>query len=379
MSYYYIIHFTFNGLQWVKFGSGTNGRRSEVERGILGAGGQITASDQTLVGHFNQLALEGHVKKQHALTRYWGFRGLFDGSTEVWPASEMPALLRTAARILAAMKTGAQFAEPTASEAVIELFYSLVLDMPNHEQLNLLDACSGDGALSNNLVGRVARVVQVTIDPPATLPGDVPNFDVQVVPGDVLAIPDGRRADVVVMNPPFSDRKETGSKTSNNSFWKFIRKAQALAPVVIFIAPQTWESALTTRDRTGTYEVIEYAADFGTHPTASVIRWTAGPEFRVIGGRDDRRPEMPKFNVGVLPTRRQGIPVPAEHAAVGQTFKPLQPGDTVAPMGTLLAGPDAEACVHWIIANREALTHWWGCAADGMERLQTSQIKELLT
>ena len=185
--------------------------------------------------------------------------------------------------------------------------------------------------------------------------------------------------DLIITNPPFSNRKETGSGQSSNYFWHFIRKAQALGPVVIFIAPQTWESGLNAETRIGIYEVIKYAAEFDRHPTASVVRWTAGSEFRIIGGRDDRRPEMPKFNVEVLPTRRQGIPVPAEHAAVGQTFKPLQPGDTVAPMGTLLAGPDAEACVHWIIANREALTHWWGCAADGMERLQTSQIKELLT
>ena len=180
------------------------------------------------------------------------------------------------------------------------------------------------------------------------------------------------------MNPPFSSRKETGSGQSNNYYWKFIRKAQTQAPVVIFIAPQTWESALAQEDRTGIYEVIEYAADFGPHPTASVVRWTAGPEFKIIGGRDDRKPAMPKFDVEVLPTRRQGMPVPLEHAAVGQTFKQLLPGDTVAPMGTLLAGPDAGSCASWIIANRESLTHWWGRAADGMERLQTSQIKELL-
>ena len=192
--------------------------------------------------------------------------------------------------------------------------------------------------------------------------------------------------DPIVMNPPFSDRKETGSKTSNNGFWQFVRKAQALAPVVIFIAPQTWESALSAQDRVGIYEVMEYAADFGKHPTASVVRWTAGPEFAVIGGRDDRRPKMPKFNVEVLPTRRHSTFVPAGCWGVSQTFKLLQSGDNAASMATLIAAPratavrgdEAEDCARWIVANREALTHWWGRAADGMERLQTSQIKELL-
>ena len=376
MNYYYHITFGLNGLKWVKFGSGTNGRQAQVERSIAAVGGQIIASDRVSTGDFGHRALEAHTHKQHALTRYWGFRGLFDGSTEVWPASEASALLRTAARTLAAMKTGAQFAEPSATASVVDLFRSIILAMPNHKQLSILDLCSGDGVLSNNLVGEVNRVAQVTIDPPATLPGDVPNFDVQVIPGDALAIPDGRRADVVVMNPPFSNRKETGSGQSNNYFWHFIRKAQALAPVVVFIAPQTWESGLAKEDQTGTYEVIEYAADFGPHPTASVVRWTAGPEFRIIGGRDDRKPEMPKFDVEVLPSDMTKRTAPSY--GVTEFGSLIEPGAEASPRATLLQGVDAEACARWVVANRAALVAWWGAPANGHGKVRISAIRELL-
>ena len=193
-----------------------------------------------------------------------------------------------------------------------------------------------------------------------------------------------------MMNPPFSSRKETGSGQSNNYYWKFIRKAQTQAPVVIFIAPQTWESALAQEDRTGIYEVIEYAADFGPHPTASVVRWTAGPEFKIIGGREDRKPEMPKFDVEVLPSSRTkriatgygisefgSLIVPGAEASPMATL--LQGTDAgVSPRATLLQGTDAEACARWIVANRDALIAWWGAPANGHGKIRISAIKELL-
>ena len=380
MNYYYHITFGLDGLEWVKFGSGTNGRQAQVERSIAAVGGQVIASGRVDTGDFGHRALEAHTHKQHALTRYWGFRGMFDGCTEVWPASETSALLRTAARTLAAMKTGAQFAEPSASESVVDLFRSIILAMPNHKQLNILDLCSGDGALSDNLIKEVNRVVQVTIDPPATLPGDVPNFDVQVVPGDVLAIPDGRRADVVVINPPFSNRKETGSQHTTAYYWKFIRKAQTLAPVVIFIAPGSWEQRLGTRDRTGIYEVVAHHVDFDGHPTASVVKWTAGPEFKVIGGKDDRKPEVPQFDVEVLPTRSgaENTRVPAPSPTIGLEFTRVAAGTLLSNRAPMLVGPDAEAFIEWLIDNKEAIINWWGRVASGQGQITTSAIRELL-
>ena len=377
MNYYYGIYFTAkSGEKMFKFGSGTDDRRAYMERTLTCRGFTSIFGEQVDTGDFGHRKLEAAVHARHAATRSWGYRGMFDGSTEVWPASEGPAMMRTAAKILAAMKNGAKFDEPESSEAVIDLVHNTITNMPNHKQLNVLDLCSGDGALSNNLVGQVARIQQVTIDPPATLPGDVPNFDIQVVPGDVLAIPDGHRADVVIMNPPFSDRKETGSKTSNNGFWQFVRKAQSLAPVVIFIAPQTWESALAKEDRVGIYEVMEYAADFGRHPTASVIRWTAGPEFKIVGGRDDRRPKMPKFNVEVLSSDR--VKRIAFGYGVTEFGKLIVPGDEASPMASLLSGEDAEACARWVVANRAALVAWWGAPANGHGKVRISAIKELL-
>jgi hypothetical protein len=381
MAYYYTIEFTLSGGRWVKFGSGTNGRRAQIERTLATQGATSITGQEFPTGDFERRGLEGQVGRQHKATRYWGFRGEFDGCTEVWPASEGPALLRSAARILAAMKTGAKFDEPTASEAVINLIRSVILAMPNHQQVSLLDLCSGDGALSNLLAGEVARIQQVTIDPPAALPGDAPNWAIDVKPGDVLAIPDGRRADVVVMNPPFSDPDAEkiggGLNTSQNYFWQFIRKAQALAPVVIFIAPQTWESGLNAETRTGVYEVLEYAANFEGHPTASVVRWTAGPEFRVIGGRDSRKPVVPRFNVEVMKTSNQPGRTGWD-AGLKMTGRVIREGEVPTCRDILLTGPDATACAQWLEANFDALMSWWGTSASNARQIKTSAVRELL-
>ena len=183
--------------------------------------------------------------------------------------------------------------------------------------------------------------------------------------------------DPIVINPPFSDRKETGSKTSNNGFWQFVRKAQALAPVVIFIAPQTWESALAKEDRVGIYEVMEYAADFGKHPTASVVRWTAGPEFKIVGGRDDRRPKMPKFNVEVVKTSSQPGRTGWD-AGLKVTGRAIRQDEVPSARDILLAGPDAVACVQWMESNFDMLMAWWGAPANGAQFIRTTAIKELL-
>jgi hypothetical protein len=198
--------------------------------------------------------------------------------------------------------------------------------------------------------------------------------------GDMLKMRDGQwMSDVVVMNPPFSDRKETGSKTSNNGFWKFVRKAkQHVAPggCLIFIAPQTWESALAKEDRDGTYEVIEADADFGDkHPNAAVVKWTAGT-YAVKGGRDDRKPEMPTFNVEVLSSDR------AKRVAtcwgVTEFGKLTQPGELVSPRATLVEGSDSEACARWIVEHRDGIIAWWGAPANGHGKVRISAIKELL-
>ena len=185
--------------------------------------------------------------------------------------------------------------------------------------------------------------------------------------------------DLIITNPPFSNRKETGSQHTTAYYWKFIRKAQTLAPVVIFIAPGSWEQRLGTRDRTGIYEVVAHHVDFDGHPTASVVKWTAGPEFKVIGGKDDRKPEVPQFDVGVLPTRRaENTRVPAPSPTIGLEFTRVAAGTPLSNCAPMLVGPDAEAFVEWLINNKETVINWWGRVASGQGQITTTAIRELL-
>lgn len=358
----------------LKFGSGTGNRVGQIVRVT---DGELIA--QIDCGAYSALSIENHLKGVFAATRIWSRRGEFDGSTELWPlklAGQMEAYAR---RCLKQAQEDKDYKAPEASDSVVELIQELIRAMPAYSQLSILDLCAGDGRLTNALADDGATVHQVEVDPPLNTEAPV---EACMHVGDMLKLRDGQfSSDVVVMNPPFSDRKETGSKTSSNHYWKFVRKAKKhVAPggCLIFIAPQTWESAIAKEDQDGTYEVLVADADFGPkHPNAAIIRWTAGV-YAVQGGRDSRKLAMPAFDAEVLPTRRAAMEVPDGHWGVSQTFNLLQAGDTAAPRATLLRGPDAEACAKWIIEHKDVLTAWWGTAADGMKRLQTTQIKQLL-
>jgi hypothetical protein len=192
-------------------------------------------------------------------------------------------------------------------------------------------------------------------------------------------LPDGYwKSDLVIINPPFSNRGITGSKTSQYYYWKFITKAKKhLNPggQLVFIAPNTWESALNKESRDGRYEVLEYNASFGKHPPASVVLWTEGA-FEVINGRDSRKPEVPDFDVVVLSTGKDKDRGPWE-AGVGDFFNLLDSEKKAGPMDVLFSGPDSVACARWIMENKESIVHYWGKAA-GVNRLKTTTIKELL-
>jgi len=189
----------------------------------------------------------------------------------------------------------------------------------------------------------------------------------------------GHITDVVVMNPPFSSRKEDGNHRQMFGYWPFIRKAQALAPTVIFIAPDGWESGLRRRDEHGTYEVLRYSADFGIHPQASVIRWTAGGTFKVVGGRADRKIQAPTFDVRVqtvINTKEQRF---AASHGISKGSRLLQPGDACSWNDIVFLGPDAEAASVWCKSNWNAIGDWWGRDASGRVTLSCTAIRELLS
>ena len=184
--------------------------------------------------------------------------------------------------------------------------------------------------------------------------------------------------DLIIMNPPFSNRRSGGPDTSVNFYWRFVSKAMELKPKhLVFISPSCWESALNKPTRQGVYECLETAAQFGPHPPAAVTHWQPGA-FRVIGGRDSRKPIMPAFDVEVIANPLSvGRHITPYHG-VGNTWKRIYPGDECPWCTPLMDGPDAAAACDWIISNCATIADWWGRPANGMAYFRRAMLRGLL-
>jgi len=306
-------------------------------------------------------------------------KNLVAASTEVFLAScEKTFVEVLKVKVLQVENIAPGVKAPVAGRQAMDVIGLLAARLP--ENGTVLDLCAGDGRLSNALANKAREIRLVEIDK-FNLPTTTKiNAVAKVI--DVFDLPDGQwKSDLVIINPPFSDpeaiKNSKGFPGGGGYYWKFITKAKKhLNPggQLVFIAPNSWESCLGSSSKDGRYEVLEYNASFGKHPPATVVVWTAG-SFEVVNGRDSRKPEMPEFNVEVLKVgeNREGW-----EAGLKQTYRVIKEGEKPTGRDILLKGPDAKKLVDWVVSNKEAVAHWWGSSASGMDQIKTGAIRELL-
>jgi hypothetical protein len=209
------------------------------------------------------------------------------------------------------------------------------------------------------------------------------NVNGSFITGDFLTAPVDGKFDFIFMNPPFSLKVyNNGINTGSNYYWPFIDRCQSLlAPggVLVFIAPDSWESGLNATRRRGHYLVLQKSALFpGDAPPASIVLWVNEPGFSINGGRDDSKPVLPRvFNTTVLKTAK-GTRRIHNGYGVTQDWIKVTPGYNASGFDILLEGPDSEAFADWLLANKSSIINWRGATASGRPQLRVTAAKELL-
>jgi hypothetical protein len=182
---------------------------------------------------------------------------------------------------------------------------------------------------------------------------------------------DNMRFDLVVMNPPFSDRKATGSEQSAGFYVRFLQAIIETKPgrFLFFAPPITWQHR---HPNDGSYRTIEPWVEFVNAPPASLVEWVPGA-YRLVGNREDvlaeyGRQHYPGFDA-VLHNTRSGVKVVLRDGEFAPAYtvdrstgkgRLFSPGEPAQAMQAVFSGPEAREAAQWFVDHSPAVSRAWG-------------------